>query len=156
MAVKPIPEGYHTCTPYLIMQQAEEAIEFYKKALDAKEIMRLTMPDTGKIGHAEIQIGDSRIMLSNEAPDMGYRGPKALGGTPVSLHLYVEDVDAAFKKAIAAGGKEQRPVADQFYGDRSGTFVDPFGHIWHLSTHVRDVSEEELAEAMKQYSAKKS
>jgi PhnB protein len=149
MAVKPIPEGFHTCTPYLIMDGAEAAIDFYKKAFGATEVLRLTMPDSDKIVHAEIQIGDSRIMLSNEWPDMGHRGPKALGGTPISLHLYVKDVDAAFKQAIAAGGIEQRPVQDQFYGDRSGTLVDPYGHIWHLATHVKDVSHEELAAAMK-------
>jgi len=112
------------------------------------------MPGTKKIAHAEIRIGDSPIMLSNEAPQMGYRGPKAHGGTPVSLHLYVKNVDEMFKQAIKAGATEQRPVQDQFYGDRTGTLVDPFGHVWHLATHVRDVSDMELAEAMKQQSGK--
>lgn len=149
MAVKPIPDGYHTCTPYMIMDNAEEAIEFYKKAFGATELMRLTMPDTGKIGHAEFRIGDSIFMMSNEHPEMGYRGPQALGGTPVSLMLYVTDCDAVFKRALAAGATEQRPMQDQFYGDRSGTLVDPFGHVWHIATHVRDVSEMEIAEAMK-------
>jgi PhnB protein len=106
------------------------------------------MPDSGQITHAEIRIGDSPIMMGNEMPEMGYRGPKAHGGTPVSLYLYVKDVDAMFKQAIAAGGLEQRPVADQFYGDRMGTLIDPFGHVWHLSTHTKDVSLEEIKAAM--------
>jgi len=143
MAPRPIPQGYHTATPYLIVKGAAAALEYYKKAFGARETMRFAGPD-GKIGHAEIKIGDSPIMLADEHPDMGYRGPQALGGSPVSILLYVEDVDRWFERAIAAGGKVTRPVADQFYGDRTGTLVDPFGHVWSISTHVEDVSEEEM------------
>ena len=117
MSAKPIPDGYHTVTPYLVVQNAASAIEFYKKAFGAEELMRLASPD-GKIGHAEIKIGDSPIMLADEFPEMGYRGPQALGGSPVSIMLYVEDVDACFNQAIAAGAKVKRPVKDEFYGDR--------------------------------------
>ncbi len=121
---KPIPEGYHTATPYLIIKDAAQAIEFYKKAFGATEVMRFAQPD-GKIGHAEIQIGDSHIMLADEFPEMGARSPQSLGGSPVSILLYVEDVDAQAKLAVAAGAKVVRPVKDQFYGDRSGSFEDP-------------------------------
>lgn len=148
MAVKPIPDGYPTCTPYIIVDDAEAAIEFYKKAFNATEFLRMSAPGSGKIMHAEIRIGNSPIMMANEMPEMGYRGPKAHGGTPVSLYLYVDNVDALFKQAIDAGGIEQRPVADQFYGDRMGTLIDPYGHIWHLSTHVKDVTHEEMKAAM--------
>jgi PhnB protein len=141
--VKPIPEGYHTVTPYLIIGGAAEAIEFYKKAFGATELFRMAQPD-GKIGHAEIKIGDSPIMLSDEHPSMGYRGPKSLGGSPVSILLYVDDVDALVQQATAAGAKIDRPVEDKFYGDRSGSLTDPFGHIWHIATHKEDVSPEEM------------
>jgi len=152
-STRPIPEGYHNVTPYLIVSDAAGAIEFYKTAFGATELMRMGAPG-GKVGHAEIRIGDSRIMLADEFPDMGARGPKALGGSPVSLHLYVEDVDGVARQAVAAGAKEVRPIKDQFYGDRSGTFEDPYGHVWHVSTHKEDVPEGELkrraAEAMGQ------
>nr|AUN35795.1 glyoxalase family protein [uncultured bacterium] len=130
------------------MDGAEAAIEFYKKAFNATETLRMTSPENGKIMHAEIRIGDSPIMMGNEMREMGYLGPKAHGGTPVSLYLYVKDVDSLFKQAIEAGAVEQRPVADQFYGDRMGTLIDPFGHVWHLSTHIKDMSYEEMKEAM--------
>ena len=147
MAVKPVPDGYHTVTPYLIVSGAAQAIDFYTRAFGATELMR--MPDAkGRIGHAEIRIGDSVIMLADEHPEMGYRGPRALGGTSVSILLYVPDVDAMFERAIKAGGKSQRPVADQFYGDRMGTLEDPFGHVWTIGTHVEDVSDEEIKRRM--------
>ncbi|CAN5890225.1 Dot/Icm type IV secretion system effector PhnB [soil metagenome] len=141
--VKPIPEGYHSVTPYLIINGAADAIEFYKKAFGATELFRMPQPD-GKVGHAEIKIGDSPIMLSDEHPEMGYTSPTTLGGTPVSIMIYVDDVDTIFKQAIAAGGEQQKPVQDQFYGDRSGSLKDPFGHVWHVATHVEDVSPEEI------------
>jgi PhnB protein len=141
--VNPIPKGYHTATPYLIVKDAARAIEFYKKAFGAMELMR--MPGAGgKIGHAEIKIGDSPIMLADEVPGMGFRSPESIGGSPVSILLYVEDVDAVFNEAVAAGAKVQRPVADQFYGDRSGGVTDPFGHVWYIATHKEDVSPEEM------------
>jgi PhnB protein len=143
-SVKPIPDGYHSVTPYLIIQGAAKALDFYKKAFAATELMRMADAKTGHVGHAEMKIGNSIIMLADEYPDMGYRGPKALGGTPVSLMVYVEDVDQMAKQAVAAGAKELRPVQDQFYGDRSGTFEDPFGHVWTLSTHKEDLSKEEM------------
>jgi PhnB protein len=141
--VKPIPEGYHTATPYLIVTGAAKAIEFYKSAFGADEIMRMPQPD-GRIGHAEIKIGDSTIMLADEFPEMGARSPQSLGGSPVSILLYVEDVDTVFAQAVAAGAKVQRPLADQFYGDRTGGVTDPFGHVWYIATHKEDVSEEEM------------
>ncbi len=141
--VKPIPEGYHSVTPYLIVKGAAKAIEFYKQAFGANEILRMGQPD-GRVGHAEIQIGNSRIMLADEFPELDARGPESLGGTPVMIHLYVEDVDAMAKQALAAGAKELRPVKDQFYGDRSGMFADPFGHKWNISTHKEDLSDEEI------------
>jgi PhnB protein len=147
MAVKPVPDGYHTVTPYLIVSGAAQAIDFYTRAFGATELLRI--PDgKGRIGHAEIRIGDSVIMLADEHPEMGYRGPRALGGTSVSILLYVPDVDAMFERAIKAGGKSQRPVADQFYGDRMGTLEDPFGHAWTIGTHVEDVSDEEIKRRM--------
>ncbi len=127
MATKPIPEGYRTVTPYLIVKGAAEAIEFYKRAFGAKELLRMADPH-GRVGHAEIKIGDSVIMLADEHPAMGYRGPRSLGGSSVSILLYLEDVDAVFERALEAGAKAQRPVANQFYGDRTGTLEDPFGH----------------------------
>jgi PhnB protein len=144
MPVPPVPPGYHTVTPYLIIHGAAAAIEFYKQALGATERMRFAQPD-GRIGHAELEIGDSVVMLADEAPEMGFVGPQsAEGNTSVGLALYVDDVDTRFRQAIAAGARELRPVQNQFYGDRSGTLVDPFGHVWTLSTHVEDVSPEEL------------
>ena len=148
MAVKPIPEGYHTATPYLIIKGAADAIEFYKKAFGATELFRFPAPD-GKIGHAEIKIGDSPIMLADEYPDMGYNGPKSLGGSPVSLMIYVEDVDTVFNRAVDAGATVKEAVSDKFYGDRIGTLVDPFGHVWHVSTHKEDVSLEEMEKRAK-------
>lgn len=153
MAVKPIPDGYHTVTPYLAVKDGAETIEFYKRALGATEIYRMDAPG-GKIGHAEIRIGNSMIMLADEMPDMGFKSPKTLGGTPVSIMLYVEDADSLFQKAVAAGARVKRPIKDQFYGDRSGTIEDPSGHEWTIATHKEDLSPEELgrraAEAMKQ------
>ena len=143
MAAKAIPEGYHSVTPYLIVNGAARAIEFYKKAFGASEIMRFDGPN-GKIGHAEIKIGDSPIMLADEFAEMGFRSPRSLGGAGISILLYVEDVDARFAHAIDAGAKTLRPVEDQFYGDRSGTLEDPFGHVWTISTHKEDLSVEEL------------
>jgi len=141
--VQAIPPGYHTATPYLIIKDAARALEFYKQAFGATELMRLADP-SGKIGHAEIKIGNSIIMLADEHPDMGFRGPQSLGGSPVGLLLYVDNVDARFKQALAAGGTEMRPLQDQFYGDRSGTLVDPFGHVWTVATHIEDVPEAEI------------
>jgi PhnB protein len=136
--VKPIPEGYHTATPYLIAHNAAAAIEFYKNAFGATELFRMAQPD-GRIGHAEIQIGDSHIMLADEFPEMGIHSPQHYGGSAVSILLYVADVDAVFAQAVAAGAKVDRPVADQFYGDRNGGVIDPFGHRWFVATHIKDV-----------------
>ena len=149
---KPIPEGYHTATPYLIIRGAADAIEFYKKAFGATELFRFPAPG-GKIGHAEIKIGDSPIMLADEYPEMGYKGPQSLGGSPVSLMIYVEDVDTIFNRAIAAGASVKEAVQDKFYGDRIGTLTDPFGHVWHVSTHKEDVSVEEMERRAKAASA---
>src|SRR6185295_16707190 len=135
MSVKPIPDGYHTATPYLIVKGASDAIDFYKKAFGATELMRMPGPG-GCVAHAEIKIGDSPIMLADEFPQMDARGPKTIGGTPVGLMLYVEKVDEVFARAIAAGAKELRPLQNQFYGDRSGTLEDPFGHKWTIATHI--------------------
>jgi len=143
MATKPIPEGYRTATPYLIVKGAADAIEFYKRAFGATEMLRMADPQ-GRVGHAEIKIGDSVIMLADEHPAMGYRGPRALGGSSVSILLYLEDVDSVFERAVKAGAKALRPVANQFYGDRSGTLEDPFGHVWTIATHVEDVPPDEL------------
>lgn len=143
-AVKPIPDGYGTVTPYLIVADAAGAIAFYKQAFEATERMRLAAPD-GKIGHAALLIGDSVIMLADEHPEMGALSPSTVGGSPVGLHLYVADVDAVAARAVAAGGKLLHPVEDKFYGDRNGTIADPFGHRWYISTHVEDVPPEEIA-----------
>jgi PhnB protein len=143
MAMKPIPEGYPAVTPYLVIKGAGAAIDYYKKVFGATERMRMDAPG-GTIGHAEMEIGGSLIMLADEFPDMGFRGPKALGGSPVSLMLYVPNVDEVFKRAVDAGAKPLRPVADQFYGDRMGTLEDPFGHVWSIGTHVEDVPPEEM------------
>ena len=142
-AVTPIPEGHPAVSPYLIVDDAPRALEFYKKAFGAKELMRHAGPD-GRIGHAEIRIGDSIVMLADEHLEVNARSPKTVGGTPVSLHLYVKDVDAVARQATAAGAKVVRPVQDQFYGDRNGMLEDPFGHQWHVSTHIEDVSPAEL------------
>ena len=141
--VRAIPEGFEGATPYLSIKGAAEAIEFYKKAFGAVETMRMARPD-GRIGHAEIKIGKANLMLADEHPEIGFLSPQTLGGTPVSIHIYVEDVDGLAARAEAAGAKVLRPVADQFYGDRSGGFEDPFGHRWHFATHKEDVSSEEM------------
>ena len=141
--VRPIPEGYHNVTPYLCVKGAAQAIDFYRKAFGAKEIMRMPDP-SGKIGHAELQIGDSRIMVADEYPEMGFVAPTGQGKSPVTIHLYVENVDALVSQAQAAGAKVVRPVADQFYGDRAGGLVDPFGHSWYVATHKEDLSPEEM------------
>jgi PhnB protein len=143
MRVKPIPDGYHSVTPYLYVKGAARAIEFYKRAFSAVERMRINQAD-GRVGHAEIQIGDSIIMLADEFPEMDARSPQSLGGSPVSIHLYVEDVDAVFGQALAAGAEVKRPIANQFYGDRLGGIQDPFGHTWWISTHKEDLSPEEI------------
>lgn len=140
----PIPEGYPRVTPYLIVDGGAKAIDFYCSVLGASERMRMPAPD-GRIGHAELQLGDSIIMLADENPEMDIRGPAAYGGTPVSLHVYVEDSDAVFDQAVKSGSKALRPVEDRFYGDRSGQFEDPFGHRWDVSTHVEDVPPEEMS-----------
>jgi PhnB protein len=142
--VKPIPDGYPRVTPYLHVDGASKAIEFYRTVFGAKERMRLAAPG-GRIGHAELEIGSSMIMLADEHPEMNVRGPKSVGGTPVTVLVYVEDVDRAFERALTAGAKELRPVQNQFYGDRSGQFEDPFGHQWNVATHVEDVSPDEMA-----------
>jgi PhnB protein len=141
--VKPIPDGYHSVTPYLIVKDAVRALEFYKAAFGATELMRMMQPD-GRVGHAEIRIGDSPVMLADEFPEIGARGPETIGGTPVSLMIYVPDVDAVVARAVAAGAKLTRPVADQFYGDRNGIVSDPFGHTWFVATHVEDVTPDEM------------
>ncbi|HKU21920.1 MAG TPA: VOC family protein [Terriglobales bacterium] len=148
--VKPIPDGYHSITPYLIIKGAAKAIDYYKKAFGATEIMRMAGPD-GTVGHAELKIGDSIFMMGDEMPEMGYRAPQ--GSAPVGLMLYVDDVDRVFKQAIAAGGRVDKEVQDQFYGDRSGTFYDPFGHMWTVATHKEDVSPEEMKKRMAKYMA---
>ena len=153
MAVKPIPDGYHTVTPYLMIKGAARALEYYKKAFGATELMRMEGPD-GRVGHAEIKIGDSIIMLADECPEAVSSSPETLGGSPICIMLYVPDVDARFEKAVAAGGTVIRPVKDQFYGDRSGMLKDPFGHIWNIATHTEDLTPEEIgkraAAAMKE------
>ncbi len=146
--VKAIPDGYERVTPYLTCKNAEKAIDFYTKAFGAKELFRIGSP--GMIGHAELKIGDSIIMLADEHPDMGILSPETIGGTPVGLMIYVEDVDTFAEKAIAEGLKVERPIEDQFYGDRSGHFVDPFGHKWTFSTHIKDVSPDEMNQKAKE------
>ena len=147
--VQPIPEGYPRLSPYLCVDGAARAIEFYVDVLGATERMRMAGPD-GQIGHAELELGDSIIMLADEYPDMGFLSPTRIGGTAVTLHAYVEDVDAVFEKALAAGAKALRPVENQFYGDRSGQFEDPFGHRWNVATHVEDIDPEEMARRAEQ------
>jgi PhnB protein len=145
-----IPKGYHTVTPSLVVDGAAKALDFYKKALEAEELMRFPGPD-GSIMHAEIRIGDSRIMLGDEMPEQGGRGPKSYGGTPVSFFIYRENVDAAWKRAVEAGGKPIMPLADQFWGDRAGCLEDPFGHRWWLAQHVQDLTPEELRKAAESF-----
>lgn len=149
MTVKAQPDGYHSITPYLITHDAAAAIDFYKKAFGATEQMRLSGPG-GKVMHAEIKIGDSPIMLADEFPEMGIRSAKSFGGSPVSILLYTADVDAMFAQAIAAGATEKKPLADQFYGDRSGAVDDPFGHSWTIATHIEDVSPTEMDQRFQQ------
>ena len=146
-SVRPVPEGYHTATPYLICDGAAEAIDFYKRAFGAVEMMRMPMPD-GKLGHAELKIGDSVIMLADENAEAGIRSPKHYGGTPVSVVLYVEKVDAVFEQAVSSGAKAVRAPEDMFYGDRTSWVIDPYGHSWYIHTHVKDVSPEEMQKAM--------
>ena len=142
-----IPEGYPRVTPYLIVDGAAAAIDFYSSVLGANERMRMGGPE-GKVGHAELEIGDSVVMLADEHPEMDAIGPRTVGGTPISLHVYVEDADAVFARAIEAGAKELQPVEDKFYGDRSGLFEDPWGHRWDVATHVEDVPEDEMERRM--------
>jgi PhnB protein len=146
-AVNPIPEGYASAIPYLIVRGAAEAIDFYKSVFGATEVMRYPAPD-GKIGHAEVKIGNALFMLADEYPEMGHKAPQAVGGSPVSVMVYVDNVDALTAKAKKSGAKILRPLADQFYGDRSCTLEDPFGHIWHFATHKEDVSPEEMHRRM--------
>ena len=143
MSIKPIPDGYHSVTPYLSIKGATEAIGFYKRAFAATELFRLVAP-SGEIGHAEIKIGDSPIMLADPCEEGAFRSPQSLGGSSVGLHVYVADVDALFARAVDAGAKIVRPVQDQFYGDRTGTLEDPFGHVWFLATHKEDLTPEEI------------
>jgi len=143
-SVKPVPAGYHTATPYMIVNNASKAMEFYKKAFGATEVLRMA-DHHGKVQHGEIRIGDSVIMLADERPEMGARSPQSIGGSPVSIYLYVEDVDAVVKQAVAAGAKLVRPVEDQFYGDRSGGVEDPFGYSWYVATHKEDLTPEEIS-----------
>ncbi len=155
--VKPIPEGFRSLTPYLCVRNAARAIEFYKKVFGAREIMRMEAPG-GKIGHAELIIGDSKFMLSDEFPEMGGKSAQTIGGSPVGLYLYVEEVDKIVEAATKAGSKLNHPVKDQFYGDRSGSLTDPFGQEWHIATHIEDVGEDELRrrhEAMMKEQGKK-
>ena len=144
MRAKSIPEGYHTITPHLVVRGAGRAIEFYKRALGAEELMRMPGPDGKSIMHAELRIGDSIVFLSDEFPDMGCRSPQSLGGTATALHLYVEDVDAAFKRAVEAGATVRMPVADMFWGDRYAKIADPFGHEWGMGTHKEDLTPDEI------------
>src|SRR5262245_2389697 len=143
MAAKPVPDGYRGAIPYLSIRNAATAIDFYKRAFGATELLRLTQPD-GRVGHAELDIAGAVVMLADEFPEMGIRSPQAIGGSPVTIHLYVDDIDRFAERAIAAGLEVLRPVADQFYGDRSGFFQDPFGHRWNFATHKEDVAPEEL------------
>lgn len=152
---RPVPEGFHTLTPYLVIAGASRAIDFYKQAFGAKERFRMPGPD-GRIMHAELQVGDSRLLLCDEMPEMGGRSPQTLKGSPVSLFLYVPDVDATFKQAVAAGAQEKAPVSDMFWGDRWGAVVDPFGHEWQIATHKEDLSPEEMGKrAAAAFSAQK-
>jgi uncharacterized glyoxalase superfamily protein PhnB len=153
MPVKPIPEGYHTLTPFLTVRDAERAIEFYKNAFGAESRGVMKGPD-GKVMHAEIKIGDSVIMMSDEFPDFGSVSPQGLGGSPMGLHIYVEDVDASFDRAVKAGAQVEMPVMDQFWGDRYGRLKDPFGHKWSIATHTKDLSMDEMKKGMDEAMAK--
>jgi PhnB protein len=148
--VKHIPDGWRVVTPYLVVKDAARAIEFYGKAFGAKEVMRLPGPG-GKIGHAELKIGGEYVMLADEVPEQGHKSPVSLGGSPVRIHLYVEDVDAVARRAVEAGAKILIPIGDQFYGDRSGRIEDPFGHIWIISTHQEDVTPAEMEKRMEAF-----
>jgi len=150
---KPIPEGYHSVTPYLTVNDAARAIEFYKRAFGAKEVLRMDGPP-GKIVHAELDIGDSKLMLSDEMPGGSSRSPQSVGGTTAGVFLYVEDVDSVYKKAVSAGAKEEMPPSDMFWGDRFGKLIDPFGHSWALATHIEDVAPAEMAKRGKEAMAK--
>jgi PhnB protein len=150
---RPIPEGYHTVTPALTVRGAAQAIDFYTRAFGARELGRMPAPDGQQIWHAELQIGDARLMLADEFPDMGGHAPESLGGTPVSLHLYVEDADAVVQRAVDAGATVIQPVMDAFWGDRYGKLKDPFGHEWSIATHVEDVSEEEMRRRAEAFAA---
>jgi len=147
--VKPIPDGYPRVAPYLYIDGARSAIDFYVSVLEAEVRMTMPGPD-GKVGHAELTIGDSVLMLADEFPDMGVRGPRSVGGSPVTIHVYVEDVDETFERAISAGAVVLKPVEDKFYGDRGGEFEDPYGHRWSIATHVEDMSPEEMEKRMGQ------
>lgn len=151
--VKAIPDGYHSITPYLIVKGAAAAIDYYKEVFGATELLRIPQAD-GRIGHAELKFGDSVVMLADEFPEMKTVGPKTLGSSPVGILLYVEDVDATFAKAVSRGAKVQKPLADQFYGDRNGTVEDPFGHKWTIATHKEDVSPQEMERRMAAMSKK--
>ncbi|TGE85513.1 glyoxalase [Pseudoalteromonas sp. KS88] len=153
MSVSFIPKGFHAVTPYLIVDGATKAIEFYKKAFSAKLVMQMPLPDGG-VAHAEIKIADSHLMLSDMCPEAHFKSPSQLGGTPVSLMLYVDDVDTVFDNAIKLGATEVRPVHDQFYGDRAGTLEDPFGHVWTIGTHQEDLTNEEVNQRMSDFMSK--
>ena len=153
MPVKPIPQGFHSATPYLTLNDAGRAIDFYKRAFGAQEMTRMKGPD-GKIGHAEIKIGDSIIMLADEMPSSGSRSPQSLGGTTTGIFLYVENVDTVFNQAVSAGAKVEAPVADMFWGDRYGRLKDPFGHSWSVATHKEDVAPAEMSKRMQEFAAK--
>jgi PhnB protein len=155
MSVKPIPDGYRTVTPYLVVNNAAGAIDFYKRAFGAQEINRMAGPQ-GKIAHAELKIGDSIVMLSDEMPGSGMRSPQSLGGTAVGIFLYVKDVDSSFKQATSAGAKVEMPLADMFWGDRYGKLADPYGHSWSMATHKEDVAPQEMSRRMQEQMAKMS
>lgn len=155
MAAKPIPDGYPTATPYLVVKDAAKAIAFYELAFGATELLRLADP-SGKVAHAEIKIGDSPVMLADEIPEWGNHSPQSLGGTPVSIHLYVEDVDDLERRAVAAGATVLIPVGDQFYGDRSGRLQDPFGHIWIIATHTEDMTPQEMRRRFEDFAKQQS
>ena len=152
-SVRPIPEGYHTVTPALVVRGAARAIEFYTRAFGAREVGRMMSPDGQQVWHAELQLGDTRVMLGDEMPDMGASGPESLGGSPVTLHLYVEDADAVFQQAIDAGATVIQPLANAFWGDRYGRLKDPFGHNWSIATHIEDLSEQEMLRRAEAFSA---
>jgi PhnB protein len=151
--VKPIPQGFHTATPYLTLNDAARAIDFYKRAFGAQEVMRMNGPG-GKIGHAEIKIGDSIIMLADEMPGSGSRSPQSLSGTTAGIFLYVENADAVFNQAVSAGAQVEAPLADMFWGDRFGSLKDPFGHSWSVATHKEDVAPAEMSKRMQEFAAK--